>query len=178
MTTEPNWIQYITAVGSIATPLLVIALGAIGWKFRAEYERRLNLENQMRDERTAIYLDILEPFIIMFMSEAAWKSDPKNKSRDRFDVGIRKALSLDYKRRSFELILIGSDEVVTAYNNMMQFLFQNADNPTDTEKANQLLGFVADLLLEIRRSMGNDQTELDKWATMEWFITDIQQYRD
>jgi len=40
------------------------------------------------------------------------------------------------------------------------------------------LGLVGSFLLEIRKSMGNEATELDNWEMLEWFITDARKYRN
>ena len=178
--TEPSWVTYLTALGSIATPILVAVVGGIGWKLRTQVERRIELEKQLRDDRIEIYNDILAPFITLFMSDAAWKSDPKNKNRDKNELAIKAALSLEYRKQAFRLALVGSDGVVKAYNDLMQSFFQSetvdgAEVPE--EKVKRMLALIGHLLLEIRRSMGNEATELDKWSMLEWFITDARKYR-
>ena len=80
---EKDWIDYVVAVGTVATPLLVLALTAIGWKFRQSFERRTKLEEKLRDDRIEIYNQILEPFIILLMNDTAWASDPKNKGKNK-----------------------------------------------------------------------------------------------
>ena len=68
---ENTWIDYLTAIGAVATPLLVIVLSAIGWRFKSSIERKVDLENRLRDDRIEIYNQILEPFIILLMPDAA-----------------------------------------------------------------------------------------------------------
>ena len=80
---EKHWLDVVIAIGSIATPVLVLVLTALGWKARTSIERRIELENQLRDDRIEIYNQILEPFIILLMSEAAWVSDKRNRNRDK-----------------------------------------------------------------------------------------------
>lgn len=77
---EKTWVDYLTAIGSVATPLLVIILSAVGWRFKSSVERKIDLENRLRDDRIDIYNQILEPFIILLMSEAAWMQDKKIKT--------------------------------------------------------------------------------------------------
>ncbi|KYK95361.1 hypothetical protein, partial [Aggregatibacter actinomycetemcomitans] len=74
---DKTWLDFLTAIGSIATPLLVLLLTAVGWKVRQSIEHKTKLEEKLRDERIEIYHQILEPYIIMLMTDAAWKSDPK-----------------------------------------------------------------------------------------------------
>jgi len=113
----------------------------------------------------------------MFMSDAAWQADPKNKNKDKIEIFTKKALSLDYKKQAFRLAITGSDGVVNAYNELMQTLFQSADSPYDEKKMKHMMGLIGHLLLEIRRSTGNESTKLDRWGMLEWFITDVRNYR-
>jgi hypothetical protein len=88
-------------------------------------------------------------------------------------------LSLEYKETGFRLSLIGSDSVVKAYNNIMQLFFQRADKlgqPAESDVI-ELMSLLGTLLLEIRRSSGNETTKLDNWDMLEWFLTDARNYR-
>ena len=119
---EKNWIDYLVAVGTISTSILVLIFGAIGWKYQQSIERKLKMEKQLRDDRIETYNKILEPFIIILMSNAAWSSDPKNKNRDKFATS--KMLSLKYRKISFNLSLIRSEDVVISFNRLMQYFFK------------------------------------------------------
>lgn len=78
-----TWVDYLSAIGSVATPILVLLLAAVGWTYRQSMERRMKLEEKLRDDRIEIYNKILEPFIILFMTDAAWESDKKNKGKEK-----------------------------------------------------------------------------------------------
>lgn len=137
------------------------------------------MEDKLREDRIGTYNKILEPFILLFMSEFAWRRDPENKEVDKNAIAIDKMLSLDYRSVSFRLSLVGSDPVVRAYNNLMQCYFEfgalgSGAGPKEGEK---IMSMVAQLLLEIRRSMGNETTKLDHWDMLEWFIKDVRQHR-
>lgn len=110
-----TWLDYVTAIGAIATPIIVVALGAVGWRIRTKFERHLELENKLREDRIETYNDILEPFVILFMTDIAWKADLKNKNRDKNLIAQQALLSLEYRRKVFKMSLVGSDAVVTAY---------------------------------------------------------------
>ena len=177
---EKDWIDYVVAVGAVATPLLVLVLSAIGWKFRQSIERRVTLEDKLRDDRIEIYNQILEPFIILLMNDTAWASDPKNKGKNREKTVTSKMLSLEYRKVSFKLSLIGSDPVVIAFNNLMQYSYNDSgNNPTNSSKnPKEIMSLLGAFLLEIRKSMGNESTRIDNWGMLEWFITDIKKFRD
>ena len=68
----------------------------------------------VRVERTVEVLDIDQNYF----NEGA--SDPKTKNKDKNKIGAEKMLSLEYRKTSFGLSLIGSDSVVLAYNDLMQ----------------------------------------------------------
>jgi hypothetical protein len=86
---EKTWLDYLTAFGSIATPILVLVLTGIGWRLRTRIERRIALEDSLREDRIASYDAILKPFIILLMSDAAWQSDQKNKNKDKNETAMR-----------------------------------------------------------------------------------------
>ncbi|RPI71515.1 MAG: hypothetical protein EHM38_03755 [Geobacteraceae bacterium] len=174
----PQWVGYLTAAGAVATPLLVAVLGGIGWKIRNRIERQLELERKLREDRIAVYNALLEPFIIFFTSDEAWKADPKNKGKDKDELGARALLSLDYKRNAFRLTVLGSDGVLRAYNALMQHFFLNTDKPASSqENLKIMVEKIGTLVLEIRKSMGNEDTKLSHWEMLEWFLKDINQIR-
>ena len=176
---EKTWIDYITAIGSVATPLLVIALSAIGWRVKSSIDRKTDLENKLRDDRVEIYNQILEPFIILLMSDAAWEQDKKNKNRDKIEFATNKMLTLEYRRLGFKLALMGSDAVVKSYNNLMQHFYNmEENNPAEGEKSlKETLELLGTFLLEIRKSMGNEATGLDQWDMCEWWMTDARKIK-
>ena len=176
---ERTWIDYVTAIGSVATPVFVIILTAVGWRLRRGIERRLELEDKLRENRIATYNEILEPFIILLTSDAAWQHDKKHSGIDKGEVALSKLLSLEYRRQGFKLSLVGSDAVVSAYNNLMQFFYSRGDSPASSqEDLKQMMGLLGTFLLEIRRSMGNEATKLDKWEMLEWFMSDVRSIKN
>jgi len=176
---EKHWIDYLTAIGSMATPILVLLLTAVGWKYRQSIERKIKLEDKLRDNRIEIYNKILEPFILMLMSDTAWNSNPKNKNKDKNVIAMSQILSLEYRQVSFKLALVGSDEVVTAFNNLFQYFYNREEGSTHTpDDLKQMMLSLGNFLLEIRKSMGNETTKLDNWAMLEWFISDARKMKE
>lgn len=177
---EKHWIDYLSAIGSIATPVIVLLLTAVGWKYRKSFERKIELEEKLRTDRIEIYNAILEPFIILLMTDAAWQSDKKNKGKDKEALATSQMLSLDYRKLAFKLSLIANDAVVRSYNNLMQYFYNHANEAgtPSTGKLKEIMSLLGTFLLEIRRSMGNETTELDSWAMLEWFMSDARKLRD
>ena len=91
-------------------------------------------------------------------------------------MGTEKMLSLEYRKTSFRLSLVGSDSVVLAYNELMQYFFTRSDtSPSNTREIMILLG---GFLLEIRKSMGNESTKINNWGMLESFLKDIKKFRE
>ncbi len=67
-----TWLDYVTAIGSVATPIIALVLTAMGWKIRTKLQRRIDLEDKLRNNRIEIYNEILEPFIDSIENQALW----------------------------------------------------------------------------------------------------------
>lgn len=174
-----HWLDYVTAFGAIATPVLVLLITGLGWKFRKSIDRRIELEDKLRDDRINSYNVILEPFTLLLMTQSAWEHDKQNKGKNKDDIAITKLLSLDYRRAAFKLSLVADDDVVLAYNELMQFFYSQEDPTAATdEKLKATLSLHGKFLLEIRKSMGNESTRLDHWQMLEWFMTDVRKIKN
>lgn len=176
---ENHWLEYIGAIGSIATPLLVLGLTAIGWRLRRHLDRQLELEDKLREDRINIYNHILESFIILLMTDTAWQHDKQNRGKDKSDIAMGKMFSLEYRKYAFKLSLVGSDAVVLAYNDLFQHFYEQGDTPdTSEENLKTMMALLGSFLLQIRRSIGNEATRLNQWQMLEWFITDARKWRN
>lgn len=196
--TDASWIEVVTAVGAVATPILILILTGVGRGIGMRLERRMEredrlrerqlekedrliqrqfeLQDKLREDRIRTYNEILEPFIILLTSDAAWQSDPKNRNRNKDQVAMKKMLTLDYRQQGFRLSLIGSDSVVQSYNDLMQYLFRREEqgSPPSVGDVETMMSLLGQFLLEIRRSMGNEMTELSNWQMLEWFMKDAR----
>lgn len=183
---EKTWLDYVTAIGAVATPLLVLFLTGIGWQVRSRLERAKELDDQrterireledkLRADRVAIYNALLEPFFVLFTTDAVFESDPKYKGKSKDALSIGRMLTVEYRKVGFQLALIGTDEVVRAYNDLMQFFYhqEESDLPLETKTA-QWIALLGTLFLEIRKSMGNEHTSLGRGEMLEWFMTDAK----
>lgn len=200
--TEFSWLEVLTAVGAVATPILILVLTGVGRGIGMRLERRMEredrlrerqleredrllqrqfeLQDRLREDRIRTYNEILEPFIILLTSDAAWQSDPKNRNRNKDQAAMQKMLSLDYRQQGFRLSLIGSDAVVLSYNDLMQWLFRREEQgaPPSVGDVEKMMALLGQFLLEIRRSMGNEVTGLSNWQMLEWFMKDARRIRE
>ncbi len=82
--------------------------------------------------------------------------------------------SLEYRKISFELTLLGSDGVIRAYGNLMNHIYHHSSgNGTSQQNVSELMKLWGKLLLEIRKSLGNDKTKLTEKDMLRHIITDI-----
>ena len=187
-------VDLIIAIGAIATPVLLIVISGIGWYFKsrlesswkteAELRRRAEkVEEAMRDDRVQVYNDILEPFIILFTKEDLSPANKKQRGKPKEQRVFEILLSLEYRQAAFKLSLFAHDDVVRAYNSLMQFCFKMGEESVSTESsASQAIGrelvkAFGDFLLAIRKSVGNEASSLSNLDMLTWMITDIDKLK-
>lgn len=181
---DKSLLETLSAVATVATPILLVFLGGLGWLIKnkisssqarqeAQAVRIRELEDKLREDRIATYNALLEPFFLLFTSEAAFSQDPKFKNKKKDEIALARMLSVEYRQIGFKLSLVAGDAVVRAYNKLMQFFYHTEADPRPLdEKTAHWIALMATLLLEIRKSMGNETSKLDRWEMIEWFMTD------
>ena len=142
--------------------LLLLAGGAFSWFIKSRTEELREIQTKLREDRRIIYDRIIEPYIKLF-------GDLKGKGPGE---AIKKITSYDYKKSVFELSLFGSDEVVLAYNNLMQHSYKA--EATGNQNPKEMMRLFGKLLLEIRKSHGNKRTRLDEIDMFRAIIKDIE----
>lgn len=193
-TMEKDWIDYVVALSSTITPVLVLVLTGLGWHIKNKFESSKNiefrnlerireLEDKLHQDRIETYNSLLEPFIIMFTTDAIFNSDPKYKGKTKDQLSIGRMLSVDYRKIAFKLSLVADDDVIKAYNALMQhvYSYNKHDNTTNNDALVQTsiwLSLLSEMLLAIRKSMGNASTELNNWEMIEWFMSDTQEMKE
>lgn len=181
---EKDLLDTISAIATLITPILIVVLGGIGWliqnrmqsaqaKQSSQAARIAELEDRLREDRITTYNALLEPFFLLFTSEAAFALDPKFKNKKKDEIAVARMLSVEYRQVGFKLSLVANDAVVRAYNRLMQFFYHAEEDPRPVEvKTSHWIALMGTLLLEIRKSMGNESSALDRWEMIEWFMTD------
>ena len=174
--TDPSWTDAVTALGVGVTPL---AVAGFGWLLNRKWnrdEQKRQKEERLHPSRLDVYKKCLEPFAVALMPDKMWEIGDANKkyrTKDKEQAAMVSLSSIDYRNNTFELMLIGSDEVVRAYNDLFQFFYSDA--PRENENAGKEgIAKLGSLLLEIRKSVGEDSTELENWDMLKWLITDIE----
>lgn len=187
---EKSLLDTICAIATLVTPVLLLVLGGIGWlvqnrigasQARQETQavRIAELEDKLREDRIATYNALLEPFFFMFTSDAAFAQDPKYKNKKKDEIAIARMLSVEYRLVGFKLSLVANDSVVRSYNKLMQFFYHTEQDGRPLEaKTSHWISLMATLLLEIRKSMGNQSSALDRWEMIEWFMQDALKMKE
>jgi len=136
-----NWLQV------LGPPLLMLLGGIITWSLKSRVEELRATEERLREERRKIYGQILDPYIRLF-------ADLKGQGPAQ---AIKRITSYEYRKTAFDLNLFGSDEVVRAYNALMKHTYE-ADS-TGKQDLKEMMHLWGNLLLEIRKSLGNKKTK-------------------
>ena len=155
---EIDWIDF------LVTPLVGALVGFGVWYFQSRFEALRREQERLHDDRRKVYTDVLEPFVRIF----AGIKNPKENQK-----ALQHMLSVEYKRTAFEFSLIGADDVVRSFNDLMQYVYSfdaEADEKPDPSELMRLWGA---FLLEIRRNVGNPKTKLTPADMLRSQIKDI-----
>lgn len=131
--------EMFTIIAALRAPLLVFIGGLVSWFLKTRKEDLQAIEERALERRIETYNTILYPLIVMFAS----KSNQKLKDKAIAEIG-----SVEYRRASFNLITFGSDDMVNAYNNMMQSFYKG-----DVDDAKSKMKKFAVFLLSIRKDL-------------------------
>ena len=135
--------------------------GFIVWFFQSRIEATRREREKLQDAQRKIYTDILSPYIRIFTS-----------GQDQGVKALSQITSFEYRKVVFELNLMGSDDVVKAMNELMQYIYKTTQANTQLVPKD-LFGRWGELLLAIRRDLGNKNTNLKPIDMLKSQIKDI-----
>lgn len=158
-----DWL--VDTLKALVAPALIGVGALVSWLVRSQFEQYRQLERSIAEQQRETYAGILDPFIQLFANMGGGGSQ---------DGVISQVLSKDYRKTTFDLTLFGSDDVVRAYNNMMQYLYTT---PQDKVEPSELMGLWGELLRQIRRSLGHRRTKLDRYDMLAGMISDLEALR-
>lgn len=153
----------------IQIALIPIVGGIVGfgvWYMQSAIESIRRERERLHDERRKIYADLLEPYMRMI----GGTTKPSDKDR-----AMRQITSFEYRRAFFEVAMMGSDEVVTSLNEMMQYFFKTSDEG-GTAQPVDFIGLFGGFLLAIRRDLGQADTQLSEVDMLRMMIKDIDKF--
>ena len=150
----------------LAQGAITIVVAIVVWFLTSRVEAIRRETERLQDERRSVYIQALEPYIRIL-------AGAKNPSETK--KAMSQITSFEYRRATFELNLIGSDEVVQAMNDLMQFFFSREGDGSNID-AGQMITLWGNVLLAIRRDVGNKRTKLKPIDMLRSQITDIDQH--
>jgi hypothetical protein len=161
-------------ISSIAIPLTIFLVGNKVTRIR-------ELEEKLRSDRIDIYFKILEPYFLLYSTDAQIKATMKFKKKEKdktnIELATEKLLSIDFENYAFKLSLIGSCAVIRSLNNLRQFAYSISSIESNEEAGKKTIYLMSLLLLEIRKGVGIEKTKLQPFEILEWKITDIRKYK-
>ena len=153
-----NWIQI------LGPSLLIILGGIITWIIKSKIEELRSIEEKLLEERRKIYINILEPFILIFAGVTPGK--------------IKEAQNIissdEYRKTGFLLNLYGSDNVIKAFNDMMILAFSS--EKTESRDPLAMMNKLGKFLLEIRKSVGNKKSKLKNIDMLRSMLKDLDSH--
>lgn len=155
---EIDWIDF------LVTPLVGALIGFGVWYFQSRLEALRREQERLHDDRRKVYADVLEPFVRIF----AGIKNPKENQK-----ALQHMLSVEYKRTAFEFSLIGADDVVRSFNDLMQYVYSFDAEGKEKPDSSELMGLWGAFLLQIRRNVGNPKTKLKPADMLRSQIKDI-----
>lgn len=146
----------------VAIPIVSAVVGVLVWYLQSRIEAVRAERRRLQDERRKIYIAILEPYIRVL----AGIKKPTETSK-----AMKRMLSFEYRKVSYELNLMGSDEVIRANNAFMQLAYSAAERAITPEEWLKCWG---GLLLAIRKDLGARKTGLTELEMLESQVTDAK----
>lgn len=162
--------EVITAIGSIATPILLLIFGGIGASYRNHMDKKNQMEAErrekeqklaeaMREERLVIYNQVMEPFVLIM-----------TKNKEGSDLATIFS-SKQYVHAVLKFNIFASDEAVQAHNQLRKYAYASVGQ-NSPENAKQFMDLLGNLFLQIRKDSGNEQTNLDSKSMFVGLLKD------
>jgi len=150
---------------ALVTGLLTVGFGAfVGlgvWAIQSRIEALRKASDRLYDDRRKVYAELLEPVLRSF---SAIRTPAERQKADAL------LASYEFQKRVFEFNLIAPDSVVSAFNDMMQYIYHaKSDSSTHVH----VMRFYGGLLLALRKSVGEPKTQLIGRDMLRGFLSDI-----
>lgn len=158
--------DYLQILQAVLPAILVIIGGIVTWRLKAKAEGLRAIEEKLRDERSKVYENLLEPYVTIMS-----KADARTKER-----AMKRILSAEYKKISLQVNLIGADPVIIAWNKLLEYT-SSVEKSSDLNNT-LVMRYFADFLLEVRRNLGNEKTTLKRADILRCFVSDVNDYEE
>ena len=156
-TGSPAWVEVLAAL----SPFLLLVLGGVGWLYRHERERRSAVERQLSEQKYRVYIELLNMFYDQFEAARHGKA-----------VAANEKLVTRMMNANRELIIYGSDDVARTYFEWLEV----SKRAVEAGENASLRGF-GEVVVAIRRDMGNRKTKLTADDVLRQLITDYDEVK-
>ena len=157
-----DWLEPFVVPAALGLAALIA--GSIGYFIRGILEENRRAEERLASDRRKLYTDLLDPYTRAIHVGLTGQSSEAIEERVK---------SPEYWRTALEVVLIGSDEVVNAYNDLVQQFSSGKANRSDSAPQFENFRLYGVLLLAIRKSLGNWDTALDERGMLKHVFTDL-----
>ena len=147
---------------------VAVVSGAFVWYITSRTEILRQERERLHDERRRVYIRVLKPYFHILGGKT---------TSDALDDVLRRLQSEEYRTATFELTLVGSDEVVRAMGEFMQQNFRAAQDGEDLPPADLVRAWGA-VLLAIRCDLRDRKTRLREMDMLRSSIQDIDSIHD
>jgi hypothetical protein len=171
--------QVVETLQLLVQIIIGVAVPTVLFYFGNKFTKTREIEQKLRDDRVQVYNDLLEPYMLIFTADEVLQRDKKYRGKSAVEVAIEKLMTIDYQKLGFKLSLIGSDEVIKAYNDLMQLYYRSGEGALkDSDEAQlELMNVLGKFILEIRKSVGNENSKLHPLEMLEWKIKDLRRFQ-
>lgn len=150
---------------NIIITILAVLIGSgsiLALYFQDRITKVRSIQNKLREDRRKFYLELLDPYIFLFTNMHKLNQGNKTEVESKiYNEFLEKSTSYEYKQTAFKLCLLGSHEVIRAYNNLIEFSTLPIDQ--NQKDDNQIIVLLyATLLLKIRKDLGSKNTLLKR----------------
>lgn len=142
----------IAAMSTIIVSVLSITIGKY-------YERKMIIEQELREKKIPIYEEFIEFYFKLLMS-----------SKFKGEKMSEKEMTKFFMKFTQKLTVWGSDDVVYQWSKIRRKIIENRNNPKDN------ILELEKLLLAIRKDTGHKNKYLNQGDLLGLFINDIDEY--
>ena len=154
-----NWI-------SIAvTPIAGGIVGFGVWFLQSRIDKIQHARERLQDERRKVYADVLDPFIRIFTGI---------KKPQEAQKAMKQIVSYEYKKAAIDFNIIGADNVVKAFNELMQYIYKTEEDESGDPSETMLRW--GRFLLAMRKSVGDPATKLTEIDMLQSQIKDLNSW--
>lgn len=150
----------------VTQAVLPVLVGIVVWFITSRTEALRRERERLHDERSRVYLRLLEPYFHILGGKSTEKD---------IRTVVRQMGSAEYRTAIYELILVGSDDVVRKLNAFMQRNYRS-EREGSRISVNELITMWGGVLLAIRRDLRNNKTKLTETDMLRYSIKDIDDF--